>query len=382
MEKFSYPKFQNFAQLLKELHSDKLLKEYIAYSRWNDRPCCIHCQQPHFIRIYSRPGFYECSACKIQFSVLQGTIFERSPIPLDIWLWAIFEFCTDLNSSPVSADRHTIQQKTAWKMNMRIRESLWVEMNTKLSGTIHCDEKEVGPDPQGDLRVFHNKRINEKLGLPQTYFMEFFGMLEVGIAKKAVPTKNIDASPGGKLLLFTIDNKSADTLQNLMYFNTDTFNSKFITDAWPGYNNYMYSCERHYILNKNLFGKYDFKKHVRKVNEYSLELATEKAILAGNYMTLTNNPIENVWSKVEKFYKNYYGFSREYAQMYLNEFMFRWNHNHLTNAEKFQILLQRCLNTPIYSGKSKDRKKTALHGKYKRFPKLDGSGRYEWQRLI
>lgn len=364
MEKNKYPQYANILALTKDLTNEKALKDYLAYKRWGNTPHCIHCEQPNYVRIYSKPGFYECSSCKIQFSVLQGTIFERSSIPLDIWLWVLFEFCIGMNSSTVSAKRYTIQQKTAWKMNMRIRESLWVEMNTKLSGTIHCDEMEVGPDPQRDLRVFHNKRTRKKLGLPPNHFMEFFGMLEAGIAKKALPTKAMDAIPGGKLLLYVIDDKSADTLQDLMFKNTDTYNSKFITDGWKGYLNYEYSCERHYVLNKKLYKKYDYKRHVRKVNEYSLRLATEKEILEGHYMTLTNNPIENVWSQVERFYKGYYGFSKEYAQMYLNEFMFRWNHNHLSNAEKFEILLKRCLNTPIYSGIGINRKKITLESKF------------------
>ncbi|MEX2484773.1 MAG: IS1595 family transposase [Brumimicrobium sp.] len=190
MENNKYSNFQNYGQLLKELHSVKLIKEYLAYMRWGDKPYCIHCKKKEFIRVYSKPGFYECSDCRIQFSVLQGTIFERSPIPLDVWLWAIFEFCTGLNSSPVSATRHTVQQKTAWKMNMRIRETLWEEFNTKLSGTIYCDETEIGADPQKDLRVFHDKRTREKFGLSPDHFMNVFGMLEEGRAQKTRPTKN------------------------------------------------------------------------------------------------------------------------------------------------------------------------------------------------
>lgn len=379
MERNKYPQYENILKLVKDLPNEKALKDYLAYMRWGGNPHCIHCQKPDFVRVYSKPGFYECSSCKIQFSVQQGTIFERSPIPLDIWFWALFEFCSDLNSSPVSAARHTIQQKTAWKMNMRIRETLWEELKTTLSGTIYCDETELGADPQRDLRVYHDKKSREKRKLPPNHYMEVFGMLEAGKGQKAI--QQSQATQGGKLLLFAIDNKSAETLQDLMYKNTDTFNSEFVTDGWIGYRNYGYSCERHYVLNKSKFGKYDFKKHVRKVHEYTLELATDEEIAAGKFMTLTNNPIENVWSKLEPFYKRYYGFSREYAQMYLNEFMFRWNHNHLSNGDRFQILLERCLNTPLYKGFGIYRKKITLESKFTRRPKRKGFEGSKWKPL-
>lgn len=381
MERNDYPKFQNFGQLLRELHNDKLQKEFLSKMRWGNTPKCIHCSQAEYVRIYSKPGFYECSSCKIQFSVLQGTIFERSPIPLDIWFWAIFEFCTGLTSSPVAASRHTLQQKTAWKVNMRIREALWEELNTKLTGTIYCDETELGPNPQMDLRVFHDKRIKEKLGLKPDHFMNVFGMLETGKTQKAKPTKQIESCQGGRLLLVAIDDKSHDTLQRQMITKTDAYNSKFITDGWKGYNDFNLWCDRHYILNKSTYGKYDYNKHVRKVNEYSLELATEAEIAAGKFMTLTNNPIENVWRHLSLAYKTYFGFSKEYAQLYFNEFMFRWNHEHLTNGERFELLLKRCLNTSLYDGKGKNRKKIALQNKFIRFPKTDGSGQFEWKTI-
>lgn len=149
-----------------------------------------------------------------------------------------------------------------------------------------------------------------------------------------------------------------------MIRKTDSYNSKFITDGWKGYNDFRFNCKRHYVLNKSEYSKYDYNKHVRKVDDYTLELATEAEISAGKFMTLTNNPIENVFSKLELFYKRYYGFSREYAQMYLNEFMFRWNHNHLSNGERFEILLQRCLNTTLYEGFGIKRKKTTLESKF------------------
>lgn len=352
-----YNDFKTSYDLFSALPSEKQMKEYLALVRWGNEPECIHCGNKRKIRKYTSPGIYECPICNVQFSVLQGTIFERSPISLHIWFWRLFEFCLEECPTTKSAERHNIQQRTAWLMDMRIRQTLWEEMDRKLSGKIHCDEKALGADPQKDLRVYYEKKFREKKQLPADHYMSIFGMLEAGKAVKEKPKKNEPAIEGGKLLLFLVDDLSMTSLQPKMIFKTDAANSEFVTDGWSGYSNFNLWCERHYVLNKSKFGKYDFNKHVRKVNKYTLELATEEEILAGKYMILTNNPIENVWRHLQQFYATYFGFSKEFAQLYLNEFMFRWNHLHLNLAERFHILLERCCKTPIYSGVGKERVK-------------------------
>ncbi len=37
-----------------------------------------------------REGYYQCKACRKQFTVMVGTVFERSHIPLNKWLQAAF----------------------------------------------------------------------------------------------------------------------------------------------------------------------------------------------------------------------------------------------------------------------------------------------------
>ena len=41
----------------------------------------------------ARPGYYQCNACRKQFTVMVGTVFERSHIPLNKWLMAAFLLC-------------------------------------------------------------------------------------------------------------------------------------------------------------------------------------------------------------------------------------------------------------------------------------------------
>jgi len=40
--------------------------------------------------VKGREGYYQCKACRKQFTVQVGTVFERSHIPLNKWLQAAF----------------------------------------------------------------------------------------------------------------------------------------------------------------------------------------------------------------------------------------------------------------------------------------------------
>ncbi len=77
--------------------------------RWEHGVVCPHCKnigadfvQPETVR-KTRTGkvtyrrIWRCHNCKKQFSVLVGTIFEDSRIPLSKWLLAIHELNADKN---------------------------------------------------------------------------------------------------------------------------------------------------------------------------------------------------------------------------------------------------------------------------------------------
>jgi transposase-like protein len=67
-----------------------------------------------------------CNACRKQFTVTVGTIFERSHVPLTKWLQAAFLMCA--SKKGVSAHQlHRmlpVTYKTAWFMCMRLREAM------------------------------------------------------------------------------------------------------------------------------------------------------------------------------------------------------------------------------------------------------------------
>ena len=100
---------------------------------WPQGPECPHCGVvndakpiPANLAKKVRFGLYRCNACKEQFTVKVGTIFESSHIPLHKWLQAAYL----INSSKKGISAKQIERtlevtyKSAWFMMHRLRAAM------------------------------------------------------------------------------------------------------------------------------------------------------------------------------------------------------------------------------------------------------------------
>jgi len=120
--------------------------EFVKSLRFADgEVACPRCggADPSFI---TTRKIWKCKACKRQFSIKVGTIFEDSPLGFDKWLPAIWLIANSKNgiSSHELGRALGITQKTAWFMNHRIRLAMASGTFRKLSGTVETDETYVG----------------------------------------------------------------------------------------------------------------------------------------------------------------------------------------------------------------------------------------------
>jgi len=113
---------------------DAKAREWLEARVWPDGPVCSHCGNADQAKITGlkgkahRPGVYQCNepACREQFTVTVGTVFERSKIPLSKWMAALFQ----LTASKKLVSAHqihcslAISYKSAWFMMHRLREAL------------------------------------------------------------------------------------------------------------------------------------------------------------------------------------------------------------------------------------------------------------------
>ena len=118
---------------------------FVASLRWPDGPVCPKCEGTEHSYLTTR-RVWKCKACKRQFSVKVGTIFEDSPIGLDKWLAAIWLIANSKNgiSSHELGRSVGLTQKSAWFVLHRVRLAMRTGSFSKFSGEIEVDETFVG----------------------------------------------------------------------------------------------------------------------------------------------------------------------------------------------------------------------------------------------
>ena len=142
-----------------------------------------------FLRL-DRVGFittrslWRCKACRKQFSVKKGTIFEDSPISLSKWLPAIWLYSAGKKgrSSHQLARDLGITQSLAWFMAHRIRLAMETEsFDAPLGGEVEVDETIVGGADKN--KHAHLRRYMGRGSLPGK--VAVMGLLERGQARCA-----------------------------------------------------------------------------------------------------------------------------------------------------------------------------------------------------
>jgi transposase-like protein len=119
-------------------------------------------------KIYHRkdnPKIFCCNNCKTNFSVLTGTIFERTHLDLRMWLYAINAVIISKKGiSALQLQRELGMKKyeSAWRMLNRIRKAISKDKLELFAGIVEIDETYVGGKPrQGNYR---NNDIKHKRG--------------------------------------------------------------------------------------------------------------------------------------------------------------------------------------------------------------------------
>jgi transposase-like protein len=164
-------------EAIKYFSDDMLCINFVASLRWIDGvPTCPKCESDKTSFLSTRK-IWKCKACKKQFSVKVGTVFEDSPIGLDKWLMAIW-MITNCKNGVSSYEIHRaigITQKSAWFLLHRIRLAMESGSFEKLSGTIEIDETYIG----GAAKNMHkSKKERVVKGRGMNHKAAVMGMIE------------------------------------------------------------------------------------------------------------------------------------------------------------------------------------------------------------
>jgi transposase-like protein len=136
-------------------HDADAAREFLESVRWPKGPVCPHCGAVDRISKLNgkahRPGVYDCGHCRDQFTVTVGTVFERSKVSLDKWLFAAALMASSKKGvSSKQIERMVgVTYKTAWFMSHRLREAMKPKGGGLMGGggIVEADETFVGRKP-------------------------------------------------------------------------------------------------------------------------------------------------------------------------------------------------------------------------------------------
>jgi transposase-like protein len=260
---------------------------------WSDGRACGYCGAvDESTELPSRPGYYQCNAkeCRKQFTVMVGTVFERSHIPLNKWLLAAFLLCA--SKKGVSAHQmHRmlgITYKSAWFMMHRLREAM---KPAGKPGPMGGEGKVVEAD-----ETYLGKR-DGKPSKPDT-FVSGFGWVKhpkIETQRKIVAL----VERGGPARSFVVDKVNKKTLGKVLFSNVDR-KTTLMTDEHSAYPAVGAHFADHQTVNHSQY------EYVRG--------------------TTTTNTVEGYFSIFKRGMKGVYQHCSEaHLHRYLAEFDFRYS---------------------------------------------------------
>lgn len=290
-------KFRNFFQFQQEFADNAKCHEYLKELRWEGKPECPHCGSEHYYA-FSDGHTYKCKACQKKYNVLIGSIFENTKIPLNKWFWAIYVATSHkkgISSCQLARDIK-VQQRTAWFMLHRLRESFREENGMFSSKIVEVDETYLG----GKEKNKHlNKKVEKQQGRPTT-------------TKGKTPVLGI-IERGGQVYAESLTKKK-DTLIPKIREKVET-GTTVITDEFSGYKDLKY-----YYTHKSI-------NHSQKI------------YVDGEVHT---NTIEGFFSHIKRSVIGVYHFvTPRHLNRYCGEWAFRYNTRKFNDTDRFEASIKK-----------------------------------------
>ena len=122
-------------------------------SRWPGGFVCPSCGCGHSSS-FRREGrlYFQCTACRHQCSLISGTIFEATKLPLSRWFLAMHLLTQSKNNvAALELQRHLgVCYKTAWLMKHKLMEVMRErEDSRQLEGRVEIDDAYLGGERMG-----------------------------------------------------------------------------------------------------------------------------------------------------------------------------------------------------------------------------------------
>jgi transposase-like protein len=280
------------------LPDEKACRRFLEEMIWKSGRVCPHCgcMESWAIKGQSaRPGLYECSGCRLQFTVTTKTPMHGTKLKL--WKWILGMYYMIHSSKGVSSvflGRWLgISQKSAWKLCHSIREMMDTrhEDFPAVGGVVEIDEKFLGGKPRKEKGVVHKRgKGTKKQGV--LVMVERHGIVRTEL----------------------IDSASIADIRPHVERHVDK-ESYLMTDQNP-------AC-------RSIATKYAGHSYVNHSDD---EFARGE---------VHNNTAESFNALLERAKQGvFHWLSKEHMKRYLNEIAFRWNHRQPEKNRKDKIVMK------------------------------------------
>jgi len=251
--------------------------DYLAWVRWPEGFVCPDCKAMDSWRLSD--GRYKCRECGARTSATAGTIFDRTRTPLTVWFHTCWMFATQKNGISALALQRNLglsSYQTAWAMLHRLRSVLVRPGRELLSGNVEVDETFIGGASTPGIPG--GRTPNEKTLI-------------------AVAVERSDPEGFGRCRLAIIKDAGTASLRAVLK-STVKPGSRVITDGWQPYREAttgLYTHQRHVAPGAL---SHQFLPGVHRVS------ALVKRWILGTHQGNVGDA---------------------HLQLYLDEFVFRWN---------------------------------------------------------
>ncbi|MBI4298675.1 MAG: IS1595 family transposase [Chloroflexi bacterium] len=282
-------KSMDMMQLMERFHKEEECRQILEELRWPEGAVCPRCEGEKHAYDSVR-GVYDCYSCGYQFSVLVGTIFHDTKLPLRKWFVAVMLMVEAKKGMSANQMKRVlgVSYKTAWYLCHRIRAAMAQVNRVSLSGTVEVDETYVGGKVRGKGHGFKGNKT-----------------IVAGAVQR-----------GGDIVLQVVDDNGRRTLHGFIRDHTLPATERIITDEWAAYKGINDADTLHETVNHS-------------VEEW----------VRGDVHT---NTVESVWSLFKRsVVGSYHKLSAKHLDAYLDEL--EWRFNNRKNPFLFRDTLMKLL---------------------------------------
>lgn len=327
----------NLIQLQNKFNTHNKCVKHLEKVRWNGHPVCPHCNSDSVtprafkpknkLEEFRNTPMYHCNKCNKDFTVLYGTIFEGSKMPLTKWFLLIsLMLHARKGISAMNLMRNLgVTYKTAWYSAMRVRCAM-LDQADMLEGVVEMDESYFGGKPRKRNPLSHVANIGyTDVNTDDWQKGEWIKNKRGRGANKVKVVGIVERGENGRVAMRVQDSLTgADLLKTLKrYVDMDKNKTTVMTDDFRSYNAFDKEIQ-HYTVNHS---KKEYVKYLKGVKE-----------------KIHTNTIEGVWSIIKNSIRGqYHVLSKKYLPFYLAEAAYRYNRR--STAKKATAFDETILNT-------------------------------------